>query len=59
MGGCRQKNVRKIEKHLAACASCRLSMEQFRSVAVLLDQLPVIELPLHLMCVCVRLRLVR
>jgi anti-sigma factor RsiW len=32
-----------IEKHLATCSSCRLRMEEFSTVAVLLDQLPVIE----------------
>lgn len=37
------KGRAEIEKHLAICASCRLRMEEFRAVAVLLDQLPVIE----------------
>jgi anti-sigma factor RsiW len=42
-GRLQAKGRAEIEKHLAACASCRLRMEQFRAVAVLLDQLPVIE----------------
>jgi cytochrome c-type biogenesis protein CcmH/NrfG len=32
-----------VEKHLAACAPCRLRVEEFRSVSGLLDKLPVIE----------------
>ncbi|MGB9444124.1 MAG: zf-HC2 domain-containing protein [Candidatus Acidiferrum sp.] len=39
-GRLQAKGRAEIEKHLAACASCRLRMEQFRAVAVLLDQLP-------------------
>jgi hypothetical protein len=31
------------EKHLAACASCQLRVEEFRAVSGLLDELPVIE----------------
>jgi len=31
------------EKHLAACAPCRLRVEEFRAVSGLLDELPVIE----------------
>jgi hypothetical protein len=42
-GQLQAKGRAEIEKHLAACASCRLRMEQFRAVAALLDQLPVIE----------------
>ena len=42
-GRLQAKGRAEIEKHLATCASCRLRMEQFRAVAVLLDQLPVIE----------------
>jgi anti-sigma factor RsiW len=32
-----------VEKHLAACAACRVRMNEFRAVNVLLDELPVIE----------------
>jgi len=32
-----------VEKHLAACAACQLRVEEFRAVAGLLDELPVIE----------------
>jgi anti-sigma factor RsiW len=32
-----------MEKHLAACAACRLRVNEFRAVTVLLDELPVIE----------------
>jgi anti-sigma factor RsiW len=32
-----------VEKHLAACAPCRLRVEEFRAVSGLLDELPVIE----------------
>jgi len=32
-----------IEKHLATCAACQLRVEEFRAVAGLLDELPVIE----------------
>lgn len=32
-----------VEKHLAACAPCRLRAEEFRAVAGLLVELPVIE----------------
>lgn len=42
-GRLQEKGRAEIEKHLATCASCRLRMEQFRTVGVLLDQLPVIE----------------
>lgn len=31
------------EKHLAACAACRLRVNEFRAVSELLDELPVIE----------------
>jgi anti-sigma factor RsiW len=31
------------EKHLAACAPCRVRVEEFRAVSGLLDELPVIE----------------
>ena len=31
------------EKHLAACAACRLRVNEFRAVSGLLDELPVIE----------------
>ena len=32
-----------VEKHLAACAPCRLRVEEFHAVSGLLDELPVIE----------------
>lgn len=32
-----------VEKHLAACAACRLRVNEFRAVSSLLDELPVIE----------------
>jgi anti-sigma factor RsiW len=32
-----------VEKHLAACAACRLRVNEFRAVSGLLDELPVIE----------------
>jgi anti-sigma factor RsiW len=32
-----------VEKHLAACAACRLRAAEFRAVSGLLDELPVIE----------------
>jgi anti-sigma factor RsiW len=32
-----------VEKHLAACATCQLRVNEFRAVSGLLDELPVIE----------------
>ena len=32
-----------VEKHLAACAACRLRVNEFRAVSSLLDELPMIE----------------
>ena len=32
-----------MEKHLAACAACRLRVNEFRAVSGLLEELPVIE----------------
>jgi anti-sigma factor RsiW len=32
-----------IEKHLSACAACRVRVNEFRAVNVLLDELPMIE----------------
>jgi anti-sigma factor RsiW len=32
-----------MEKHLSTCAACRLRVNEFRAVNVLLDELPVIE----------------
>jgi anti-sigma factor RsiW len=32
-----------MEKHLEACAACRLRVNEFRSVNALLDELPMIE----------------
>jgi hypothetical protein len=42
-GRLQAKGSAEIERHLATCASCRLRMKEFRAVAVLLDQLPIIE----------------
>jgi len=32
-----------VEKHLAACAACRVRASEFRSVSELLDELPLVE----------------
>ena len=32
-----------VENHLAACAACRLRVNEFRAVSGLLDELPMIE----------------
>jgi anti-sigma factor RsiW len=32
-----------MEKHLSTCAACRLRVNEFRAVTVLLDELPLIE----------------
>ncbi len=32
-----------MEKHLSACAACRVQVNEFRAVNVLLDELPMIE----------------
>ncbi|HTC42825.1 MAG TPA: zf-HC2 domain-containing protein [Candidatus Acidoferrales bacterium] len=32
-----------VEKHLAACTTCQLRVQEFRAVSGLLDELPVIE----------------
>src|SRR5258708_38897398 len=32
-----------MEKHLATCAACRVRVNEFRDVNVLLDELPMIE----------------
>jgi anti-sigma factor RsiW len=32
-----------MEKHLSTCAACRLRVNEFRAVNVLLDELPIIE----------------
>src|ERR1700747_3851869 len=32
-----------MEKHLSTCAACRVRVNEFRAVNVLLDELPVIE----------------
>jgi len=42
-GRLNQSERHDVEKHLAACAPCRLRVEEFRAVAGLLDELPVIE----------------
>ena len=42
-GRLREERRADIEKHLEACASCQLRTDEFRAVARLLDELPVIE----------------
>jgi anti-sigma factor RsiW len=42
-GRLKQNERPDVEKHLAACASCRMRVEEFRAVSGLLDELPVIE----------------
>src|SRR6266852_6800486 len=32
-----------MEKHLSTCAACRVRVNEFRAVSVLLDELPIIE----------------
>jgi anti-sigma factor RsiW len=42
-GRLKEGERREVEKHLAACAPCRVRAEEFRAVCGLLDELPVIE----------------
>lgn len=42
-GRLKPNELPEVEKHLAACASCRLRVEEFRAVSGLLDELPMIE----------------
>jgi anti-sigma factor RsiW len=42
-GRLKDAELRDMEKHLAACAVCRLRVNEFRSVTALLDELPKIE----------------
>ena len=44
LDGCLKESERlEMEKHLAACAACRLRVNEFRAVSGLLEELPVIE----------------
>jgi hypothetical protein len=42
-GRLKESDRLEVEKHLAACAPCKRRMEEFRAVAGLLDELPIIE----------------
>jgi anti-sigma factor RsiW len=42
-GRLKASEVREVETHIAACAVCRLRVNEFHSVAGLLDELPQIE----------------
>jgi anti-sigma factor RsiW len=42
-GRLKESERQDVEKHLAACATCQLRVEEFRAVSGLLDELPVIE----------------
>ena len=42
-GRLKESEKLEVEKHLAACAPCRVRVEEFRAVSGLLDELPVIE----------------
>lgn len=42
-GRLKESEQREVEKHLAACAPCRVRVEEFRAVSGFLDELPVIE----------------
>lgn len=42
-GRLKESDRLEVEKHLAACAACRLRVNDFRAVSSLLDELPVIE----------------
>ncbi|HYT21633.1 MAG TPA: zf-HC2 domain-containing protein, partial [Candidatus Polarisedimenticolia bacterium] len=42
-GRLKEGERQEVEKHLAACAACRLRVNEFRAVSGLLDELPVIE----------------
>src|SRR5260370_28035078 len=42
-GRLKEGERREVEKHLATCAACRVRVNEFRTVNVLLDELPMIE----------------
>ena len=42
-GRLKENERAEMEKHLEACAACRLRVNEFRAVSGLLDELPVIE----------------
>jgi anti-sigma factor RsiW len=42
-GRLREGERREMEKHLTACAACRVRVNEFRAVSGLVDELPVIE----------------
>jgi anti-sigma factor RsiW len=42
-GRLKEGERREVEKHLATCAACRVRVNEFRAVNVLLDELPMIE----------------
>lgn len=42
-GRLKESEAREVETHLAACAVCRLRVNEFRAVAGLLEELPEIE----------------
>jgi anti-sigma factor RsiW len=42
-GRLKESERQDVEKHLAACATCQLRVEEFRAVSGLLDELPIIE----------------
>src|SRR5580700_684701 len=42
-GRLKESERQDVEKHLAACSTCQLRVEEFRAVSGLLDELPVIE----------------
>ena len=42
-GRLKASEQRDVEKHLAACAACRLRVNEFRAVSGLIDELPQIE----------------
>ena len=42
-GRLKASEAQEVEKHLAACAACRLRVNEFRAVSGLLDELPQIE----------------
>lgn len=42
-GRLKESERAEVEKHLAACAACKLRVNEFRSVSALLDELPQIE----------------
>jgi anti-sigma factor RsiW len=42
-GRLKASEAQEVEKHLAACAACRLRVNEFRAVSGLLDEMPQIE----------------